>query len=591
MNTRTIYAYSVLIGLLSGVCALVFNAMLSSLSEWTMGGLVHLSVPRPGGEGHRVVPAGGGEAEFHRWLLILLPVIGGLIAGFLIKRFAPEAAGTGTDAYIESFHEKGGRVRGRAAVVKAFATLATIAGGGSAGKEGPTAQIGSGIGSAIGNVLRMGARARRTMLLAGAAGGLGAIFKAPLGGALTAVEVLYKEDLETDALTPCILSSVSAYTVYCSVEGFDHVFSFQERIFHRPVELIVYAILGLLCSAVGYVYVRILHGSQRVFDSLPIHPYLVPPLGGLLVGLIGFFFPPVLGAGLGYIQALLDGDGLGDLGRSATILALAAGLKILTTSFTISSGQSGGVFAPSLFIGGMLGGLVGQVGHNISPDLVPNVTPYIVVGMGAFFAGVANAPIASLIMVSELTGAYELLPPLMIVATISLITSRRYSIYVAQVDNKFDSKAHLWEMSPSWLKKTTIEEAFKGHFNQAAIIPNSLPYPQVLQKARELRQRDFILVDSDGKLTGLVALDDLVLPEELADLGPLVLAQDLANQRPIMVEVSQPLIQVLEKLTDREFDKVPVVDRAGFVLGYIEYRDLLDLYAQGQQVEVALPPV
>ena len=189
INPRTIYLYSVIIGLLAGLAALVFNEVLHALVDVTMGSWAQLAVPIPFGEGGEApVPLG----PTRRWLLVGLPVVGGLIAGLLVRTFAPEAEGTGTDGYIDAFHNQAGSMRGRVPLIKSLATLATLASGGSAGKEGPIAQIGSGIGSALGRTLKMGARARRTMMVAGAAGGLGAIFRAPLGGALTAVEVLYK---------------------------------------------------------------------------------------------------------------------------------------------------------------------------------------------------------------------------------------------------------------------------------------------------------------------------------------------------------------------------------------------------------------
>ena len=428
----------------------------------------------------------------------------------------------------------------------------------------------------------MGARARRTLMVAGAAAGLGAIFKAPLGGALTAVEVLYKEDLETYALTPAILGSVTAYTVFCSVEGFNHIFTFEHDIFRSPVELIFYAVLGLVCSGAGYLYIRFLHGSKRYFfDRLPINRYMLPPLGGLLVGAIGYWRPEVIGQGLGYVQQLISGDPVGSLRASVGALALLAGLKILTTSFTISSGGSGGVFAPSLFIGAMLGGSVGTLSHEMFPELVPDIGPFVVVGMGAFFAGVANAPIASLMMVCELTGAYELLPPLMVVATVALVTSRRWSIYNNQVDNKFFSRAHLWEMNPNILKSMTVGEMTRGVYDRFAIVSNDTPLFQIEALAREHGETDMVLQNRAGDLAGLVSLRDLERNEELEDLGTFVLAHDLVNRQTVFLTPGDNLISALEFFGDREFDKIPIVEtRSGRrqLLGHVRYVDILDFY-------------
>lgn len=579
VTTRKIYLYSIGIGLFSGLAAVVFNELLHVATTWTMHSWVRLPVPLPLGEaGEFVAPDGPPR----RWLLLVLPVLGGLVSGLLVKTFAPEAEGTGTDSYIDAFHNHGGAMRTRVPLIKSAATIATLSSGGSAGKEGPIAQIGAGIGSAFGKYLRMGARARRTLMVAGAAGGLGAIFRAPLGGALTAVEVLYKEDLETDSLTPAILSSVAAYTVFCSIHGFDHVFYFEDIGFHQPIELFFYAVLGLVCSGTGYLYVRFLHGSKKIFfDRLSLNKYLIPPIGGLLVGVIGFAMPQVMGQGFGYVQELISGQAVGGVEATVTGLALLAALKIATTSFTISSGGSGGVFAPSLFIGAMLGGCIGTLSHTLFPELISQVAPFVVVGMGAFFAGVANAPIASLLMVCELTGAYELLPPLMVVAMISLITSRRWSIYTNQVDNKFSSRAHLWEMNPNVLRRVTIGDVTRGIFGRSAVVPNDLPFQELEARASQFGESDFLLENRDGQLSGLVSLRDLGQSEDLQHLGTFLVADDLVNRQRVALTPENNLIEALEFFGDREFDKLPIIESATGerrLLGYVEYGDILSFY-------------
>jgi len=579
INPRTIYLYSIVIGLLSGAGAIVFNELLHAAVEITMGTWARLPLPPVHGEEvAHALPSGPPR----RWLLVVLPIVGGLISGLLVKTFAPEAQGTGTDGYIDAFHNKAGSMRRRVPWVKSLATLATISSGGSAGKEGPIAQIGAGFGSAVGRYLKMGARARRTMMVAGAAGGLGAIFRAPLGGALTAVEVLYKEDLETDALMPAILSSVTAYTLFCSVNGFEHVFAYGGESFHTPVQLLFYAVLGLACSGAGYVFVHFLHGSKRVFfDRLPINKYLIPPIGGLMVGIVGFAYPQAMGQGFGYVQQLILREPIGGIEATVGFLAGLALLKIATTSFTISSGGSGGVFAPSLFIGAMLGGAVGSLSHQFFPTLVPDVTPFVVVGMGAFFAGVANAPIASLMMVCELTGAYELLPPLMVVALVALVTSRGWSIYTTQVDNKFSTKAHLWEMNPNILKRVTIGDAMRGVYDRSGIISPNLPLAKVESIARETGESDLLLQNDRGELCGLVSLSDLGDQEDLQQLGSLVLAHDLVNRRTVYLSPDDNLIRALEFFGEREFDKLPIVETVSGhnkLLGHVRYRDIIRFY-------------
>jgi CIC family chloride channel protein len=264
----------------------------------------------------------------------------------------------------------------------------------------------------------------------------------------------------------------------------------------------------------------------------------------------------------------------------------------MTTSFTISSGGSGGVFAPSLFIGAMLGGSIGTLSHQWFPEVAPDVTPFVVVGMGAFFAGVANAPIASLMMVCELTGAYELLPPLMVVATVALVTSRRWSIYTTQVDNKFDTKAHLWEMNPNVLKGVTIGVAMRGHYHQTAIVSNSLPLPALQQIVRDIGDSDLILKNTRGELVGLVSFGDLEESGDIDQLGPLVLGDDLVNRRSVFLTPEDNLIRALEFFGEDEFNKAPIVREIGGqpqLLGHLGYQDIIGFYRREHNTAPIVP--
>jgi len=235
-----------------------------------------------------------------------------------------------------------------------FATFFTLGFGGSAGREGPIAQIGAGFGSMVATFFKLSDRERRILLLAGCAAGLSAIFRAPLGGALTSIEVLYREDLETEALIPAIISSITAYVVFTLIFGSQPIFYFPEYHFSHPVELFFYIVLGLVCIPLGMFYVKIFYGIRdHVFRPLNIPRYYKPMIGGLGVGILGLWLPQIYGDGWGWIQLAI----LGKL--SIGIMALLAIAKIFATSFTISSGGSGGVFGPTLFIGGMIGGATG----------------------------------------------------------------------------------------------------------------------------------------------------------------------------------------------------------------------------------------
>lgn len=270
------------------------------------------------------------------WLLVI-PALGGLLSGLLVYLVAPEAEGHGTDAMIESFHQRGGHIRKRVPLVKIVASAVTIGSGGSAGKEGPIAQIGSGFGSFFATVLKLKPRDRRLLVLAGAAGGIGAIFRAPLGAALFAPEVLYREtEFEYEAILPCIISSIVAYSVFTNVYGRRAIFSPGTVDFTLP-ELIPYALFGVVCALVGFVYIRVFYGLRdRFFNPLGIPRLVKPALGGLMVGAVAFLFPQIMDGGYGWVQAALEGKLFW-----GTMLLLAF-LKILATSCTISSGGSGG---------------------------------------------------------------------------------------------------------------------------------------------------------------------------------------------------------------------------------------------------------
>ncbi len=587
IDTKRVYFYSLVTGALTGLGALAFFWCLSALTQFTYGWIARVPMTHPGGTPPLFDVATG---DPRRWVFFLMPAVGGLIAGWLVYKFAPEAEGTGTEGFLDAFHNRGGIMRRRVVLVKSVATIFTLSSGGSAGKEGPVAQIGASVGAIFGKWLKMGARARRTLLLAGAAGGLGAIFRAPLGGALTAIEVLYKEDFETDALIPCLLSSVMAYTVFCSVLGFHHIFNIDLHPFQNPAQLPFYIALGFLCSGAGYLYVRFFHGvKDRLFSKIPLPRYCLPAVGGLMVGVIGFFYPQVTGASLGFIQQAMDGTLGGDWLALTRLFFILALLKIVATSFTIQSGGSGGVFGPSLFIGGMLGGLVGTIGNHFFPELVPDVAPFIVVGMASFFAGVANAPIASIIMVSELTGGYALLPPLMVVAAISLIFSRGASIYKNQARNKFFSKAHLWDMNPNLLEQVSLGDAFRNQYQQKAIVDIDDSYSSIEKLAAVTHETDFLVKDRTGNLAGIVSMKEARSSRDVRNAEEPPTLSELVLSKAPYVTPRDTLYRALERLLDSDFDNIAVVEQTDGrrkLLGYISQKDILTFYKRTYETNV-----
>ncbi len=577
-STR-IFLYAALTGLISGLAAVLFTWGLELGHRLFIEHLAGFKRSLPPGEAQFSFGFLGTPLYDQRlWLLLLLPALGGLLSGLLVTRWAPEARGPGTGAVISAFHNHRGVISLLVAPVKALATILTLATGGAAGREGPVMQICASLGSWIGRQLGLSAAQRRILLLAGCAGGLGAIFRAPLGGAVTSVEVLYREDFESDALIPCVTASIVAYSVYMSVFGFSHIFRFPDLQFTDLRELWAYLALGMVCAVAGVLYVRVFQFLRdRVFRRLSLPIWSIPAIGGLLVGAMALIDVRVLGGGFGVLQQAIDGQ------LALRAMLVLAFMKMLATGCTVGSGGSGGVFGPSVFIGGMLGGVVGTIGHALYPDIVLEPAAYVVVGMGSFLAGVANTPLAALIMVTEMTGSYHLLPPLMVVAALALILTRKVAIYDDQVQNRFHSPAHLKDFTVDILESLRVGDAMERlETSTAAMVSHETPYFSLSALARRLGHLHFVVTDAHGALRGMIRLDELDLPDDEA-LRHLILIEDMLVEEVEPIYTSDDLHQALQKLLASGFDKLPVVQRShgeeeSGLQGYLEYSDLLRLY-------------
>jgi len=560
--------YGVIIGIVSGLGASLFFYLLEWMKFFTFEYLAGFTPLKPAGE-HLVNTTA--TSSFKAWVLFLLPVTGGLISGILVYTWAPEAEGHGTDAMIDAFHNKQGMIRTQVPYIKGLASLVTLATGGSAGREGPIAQIGAGFGSWLGSLLRLSVRDRRLLLLAGCAGGLGAIFRAPLGGALTAVEVLYREDFETEGIVLCIVSSVVANSIFTSTFGNEPIFAIPPIKFAHPMELVFYAILGLVCVPFGYVYVKVFYGLRdRFFRRLRLKKVLLPALGGLGVGLIGLWRPEILSGGYGVIQAALKGS------LPIILMMNLAFLKIIATSFTISSGGSGGVFGPSLFIGAMLGGVVGQISHAWYPGVVSDPGAFALVGMGAFFAGVAKAPIGALLMVAEMTGGYAVVVPLMFTSVVALLLSQRWSLYEKQVHNKFHSPAHRNDAVINILQTLTVRDVYRVDAPVTSL-PEDMTFATLKRFLTRTGESFFPVVDDHFRLRGILSLPNLhaILFED--HLSDLLVVGELASPA-VSVRLDESLYDALVKFLQSGYGRVPIVDDQGGLKGLLRLSELMAAY-------------
>jgi CIC family chloride channel protein len=563
--------FGTLIGIIAGLGAILFTFGIQVCNEFFYSHLAHYQIPPLGGEGSSVPPSLG---ETKRWLFFLIPTLGGLVVGWLVYTFAPEAEGHGTDSVIHAFHYGRGIIRRRVPIIKTIASILTIGTGGSAGREGPVAQIGAGFGSFLADLLKLPDKERRLMVIAGVGGGIGSIFRAPLGGALFATEVMYREpEFEYEGLIPAIISAVVAYSIYGFAYGWGPVFNTPEILYHEPLQLPLYLAFGVLAAGVGILYVKVFYGLRNnVFRKLPIRKHVIPAIGGLLLGALAFFFPEILGTGYGWIQLAIDGK------LTLAVLLIFPFLKIIATGMTISSGGSGGVFAPSLVIGGMLGGAFGQLAAMLFPSAGIQPAAFIMVGMAGFFAGIAKVPISALIMVAEMTGSYGLLVPTMLVAAIAYLITGKITIYENQVAHRIESPAHRGEFMVDILEEMKVKDHMRPRRDQQ-IISEGMRVKDLVHRVATTDFEYFFIVDGQKTLTGMVSLDDIrrVMLDTYAQ--DLIVARDLAIPVRMKLNAEDTLTYALSLFTSTSLNGLPVTDGdSGSLLGIIKKNDLIVAY-------------
>lgn len=565
----------VLVGVVSGLGACLFYWMLQGGIALFLGKICHFVPPEAAGEPSPFtallvdVPRNP-----IRWAMVLMPALGGLVSGWIVFTWAPEAEGHGTDSAITSFHRLGGRIRARVPFIKTIASAITLGTGGSGGREGPIAQIGAGFGSFLATQLHLPDRERRLLVLAGLGSGIGAIFKAPLAGALFAGEVLYnEEELEYEALVPATVASIVSYSIFASFFGWQPLFLTPDVGFSRPLDLIGYGILGVVSAGGGWLYIKCFYGTRDLFRKLQIPLALKPMIGGLVTGLIGWFIPQALATSYGQVQLALDLKlAVGPL----LVLALA---KIVTTSFSIGSGGSGGVFGPAMVIGGALGGAVGIVCQHLG--LIQNPATMVLVGMAGFFSGAANTPISTIIMVSEMTGNYNLLVPSMCTCAIAMLLLRKHSIYENQVPNRQCSPAHSGELAIDILQALPVRDWMNREF---LALSASTKLPELACQMSDAGHTRHAVLDAEGRVVGILDVRD-VLCMLTGDTPSEATAGEVADSHFTTIEPQCDLHEALA-LLDREPHGMLLVmthadDRR--LLGVLRRQDILHAYNEASQ--------
>jgi len=566
----------VLVGIVSGIGAIIFFASIEGIKFLLLHEAAGLTLPAPAGEElfHALQ-----TSAYRPWLIPIFTTLVGLLSGWLTYKYMPETrySGTdGTDAMIKNFHQQGGVMRPIVPLLKAGIAILNIATGGSAGREGPISLLGAGCGSWIAQKFNLSAKERRILLLAGAAGGLGAIFRAPLGGALTAVEVIYREDFEAEAILPAVISSVVSYSLFTLAFGTEPIFGIPHFTFTDPRELPFYAILAVVCAASGWFWIKTFTTVKyKIFWPMTDKLGSVWTMGfaGLLMGLIGWAFPQLLCGGYGWLELAI----LGKL-TIGTMLAIIVG-KAIATSIVLGSGISGGMFAPALFAGGLSGGIVGYAAHAYIPTIVTQPGAYVLVGMAAFFAGVANAPIGPMIMVCELTKGYGLLAPLMMASAITIVLARNFSLYENQVDNKFESPAHIQDTTINILEDLRVVDFYRPEL--VTTLEEGTSFHAITDIITDTNELYFPVRNHEDNITGILSVQNLrkVLFEDC--LFDVLVAKDVAG-KPVVVPPDDDLYTALMLFVDSGYGQIPVIDHDDpkKILGQLAREDVFEAYAK-----------
>ena len=584
------FLLSLCAGIAAGLGAIVFDVLGQLVAHYALGETAGFAPGGAKGEYHRFEHH---SAEISFIALVVVLVVGGLISGWVVYTFAPEAEGHGTDGAIDAFHDKRGIISIRVAIVKTLASAVTLGTGGSGGREGPIAQIGAALSSFMGQKLGLSARDRRILMAAGMGAGVGAIFRAPLAGAIFAGEIMYREaDLESDVIVPTAISSIVAYSLFgLFLPGelmFAHVFGqLPEFAMSSLVELVPYGLMAIVLAAVGRLYISAVYGVQGLFERVPGKPHFKPAMGAALAGAVALtlFYTcgqdtsllAVLSTGYGALQTGLELEA-GDAGAlTIKVLLLIAVVKILTTSLTISSGGSGGVFGPSMVIGGCIGVAIGRMMKEVMADIDPRA--FGVVGMAGFFAGIARAPISTIIMVSEMTGSYHLLLPTMWVSTLCFLLCNGTTLYRRQVPTRIESPAHRGDFTVDVLEGIKVADVYRAD-RVVETVPEAMPLSLIVQRLTKTHQHYFPVVNDAGEMVGIFSSDDVrsfIYDESIWQLAD---AADVMTTQFLSVAPKDDLNEAMHKFTSLNLDELPVLDpeQSGRLLGMLRRKESIAAY-------------
>ncbi|MBD3233719.1 MAG: CBS domain-containing protein [candidate division Zixibacteria bacterium] len=547
-----------LVGVTTGVGAVAFRWLVLTMKDLFIGtGLDVLS---------------GKGTLFPRYTVPLIPMIGGFLVGPITYYFAREAKGHGVPEVMAAVALKGGVIRPRMVSAKAFSSALCIGTGGSAGREGPIVAIGSAIGSTIGTLFRMSGERVKVLVGCGAAAGISAVFNAPIAGVLFALEIILG-DFAIHTFSPVILSSVIATVISHYFVGDFPAFEVPKYNLVSAWEIPMYSLMGFVCGVIAVVFTTLLYKSEDIFEEkVKLHPAIKPALGGLMVGIIGFFFPQIFSDGYEVITAALHGN------LAWNLLFILVFLKIIATSLTLGSGSSGGIFAPSLFIGAMTGGSFGILMNSLFPAVTASPGAYALVGMSAVVAGTTHAPITAILILFEMTNDYRIILPLMIASVFSTLVAHRLkneSIYTLKLIRRgIRIKGGKDVML---LDSIRVAEVMKKDYKS---VPPEMTLRQLLHYMEENGDDCYPVIDRYGTLKGAVAMQDvrtIITKEGMQDL---IIVSDIIGSQPITVNPESSLREALQLFGMRDISILPVVDphQKEHIMGVLYRRDVLNTY-------------
>jgi H+/Cl- antiporter ClcA/CBS domain-containing protein len=549
------------IGVISGLGAALFFLALELATKFFLGALAGFTPASPIGEGSQPI-----TDALRPWAIPLVVALGGLISGVIVFRLAPEAEGHGTDAAIGAYHHGARRIRSRIPLVKLVASAITIGSGGSAGREGPTAQIGAGFGSFLARALDLDARDARIAVSCGMGAGIGAIFRAPLGGAVLAAEIPYRDDVEAEALVPAFVASIVSFAIFGAVVGYAPIFGRVAGTgFTDPRQLVYYGLIGLAAGVVGRLYIRTFYSSTRWFGRLPLPRELRPAAAGFVVGCVGLAVPGALGTGYGWVQASFDRSTL--LALPLAMVLVLPFAKILATSLSIGSGGSGGIFGPGMVIGGLLGASAWRLLEPIAPAVPADPSGFVIVAMMALFGSVAHAPLAVMLMVAEMTDSLGMLAPAMLALGLATLVVGDRTIYASQIRNRTESPAHQFRSALPLMASVPA-----GHAVRAPRLVLAASDSVALARARldAAGVPGAPVIGADGTLRGTIerpALDPLEPGVTLREI----------ELDDATIGAEDGLDDALATLADEHREWAPVVAEDQLV-GIVSARDILAAY-------------